>query len=169
MRINGSIEIVPVLVAIGVIEMGHRPVLGPQAGDKEWASIWREFFKDLRKHALDSRKVILGIMHGLPGLEKVFKEEFSQAQAQHCTIHVAPNVLGKVPEKPKQAMADNMPPIFYASSKEVSTRIHHEFQSCQVLFAQCVSIAIMSPLTAKVKCPYCGGQSNLESEWQLKR
>ena len=30
--------------------------------------------------------------------------------------------------------------------------------------AQCVSLAIMSPLTAKVKCPHYGRQTNLESE-----
>ena len=28
----------------------------------------------------------------------------------------------------------------------------------------CVSLAIMSPLTAKVKCPHYGRQTNLESE-----
>jgi hypothetical protein len=28
----------------------------------------------------------------------------------------------------------------------------------------CVSLAIMSPLTAKVKCPHDGRQTNLESE-----
>jgi putative transposase len=38
MRIDGSIEKVPVLVAIGVTEEGHRTVLGLQAEDKESAS-----------------------------------------------------------------------------------------------------------------------------------
>jgi hypothetical protein len=31
-------------------------------------------------------------------------------------------------------------------------------------FPECVSLAIMSPLTAKVKCPHYGRQTNLESE-----
>jgi len=30
----------------------------------------------LKKRGLDSQKVTVGIMDGLPGLEKVFKEEF---------------------------------------------------------------------------------------------
>ena len=47
MRIDGSIEKVPVLVAIGVTETGQKLVLGFQAGDKESAPTWREFFKDL--------------------------------------------------------------------------------------------------------------------------
>jgi transposase-like protein len=35
MRVNGSVEKVPVLVAIGVNEEGHRTVLGLQAGDRD--------------------------------------------------------------------------------------------------------------------------------------
>ena len=50
MRIDGSIEKVPVLVAIGVSESGHRMVLGLQAGDKESASNWREFFKSTKEN-----------------------------------------------------------------------------------------------------------------------
>jgi len=51
MRIAGSIEKVPVLVAIGVAETGHKRVLGFQSGDKESAPTWRQFFKDLKKEA----------------------------------------------------------------------------------------------------------------------
>lgn len=39
MRIGGSIEKVPILVAIGATETGKRLVLGLQAGDKESAPI----------------------------------------------------------------------------------------------------------------------------------
>ena len=59
MRIDGSIEKVPVLVAIGVTETGQKLVLGFQAGDKESAPTWREFFKDLKKRSLDGSKVVL--------------------------------------------------------------------------------------------------------------
>ena len=38
-------------------------------------------------------------MDGLPGLETVFKEEFSKAKVQRCQVHLAANVLAKVPEK----------------------------------------------------------------------
>ncbi len=57
-------------------------------------------------------------MDGLPGLEKVFKEEFPRAEVQRCQVHVARNVLAKVPKKLKQAVADDLRSIFYASSKE---------------------------------------------------
>jgi putative transposase len=118
MRIEASIERVPVLVAIGVTETGCKLVLALQAGDKESASSWRELFKDLKSRGLDREKVTLGVMDGLTGLEAVFKEQFPKATIQRCQVHVARNVLAKVPRKLKQALADDMRSIFYASSKD---------------------------------------------------
>jgi putative transposase len=120
MRVARKIEIVPVLVAIGVTEKGNKLVLGLQSGDKEAASSWREFFKDLKARGLDGSKVRLGIMDGLSGLEGVFEEEFSLAKVQRCQVHVARNVLVKVPKKLKQAVADDLRSIFYASSRETA-------------------------------------------------
>jgi putative transposase len=127
MRIDGTIEIVSVLVAIGVLEIGHRLVLGMQAGDKECAGNWREFFKDLKSRGLNAHSVVLGIMDGLPGLEKVFAEEFPNAKTQRCQVHVAKNVLAKVPRKLKQAVADDMRSIFYASSKDKALELFARF------------------------------------------
>lgn len=118
MHMGRKIEIIPVLAAIGVTETGQKLVLGLQSGDKESASSWREFFKDLKKRGLEGSKVLLGIMDGLSGLESVFKEEFSLAKVQRCQVHVARNVLAKVPKKLKQAVADDLRVIFYASSKQ---------------------------------------------------
>ena len=128
MRIGGSIEKVPVLVAIGVTETGHKRVLGFQAGDKESAPTWREFFKDLKKRGLDGSKMVLGVMDGLPGLEKVFKEEFPKAKVQRCQVHVVRNVLAKVPKKLKKAVADDIRSIFYASSKQKAMRFFDIFR-----------------------------------------
>ena len=128
MRISKSIEKVPVLVAIGVTQKGQKMVLGFQSGDKESAPIWREFFKDLKSRGLDGSKVALGIMDGLPGLEKVFKEEFSKAKVQRCQVHVARNVLAKVPKKLKKTVADDLRSIFYASSKQKAMEFFELFK-----------------------------------------
>lgn len=129
MRVGDSIEKTPVLVAIGITETGQRLVLGLQAGDKESASSWREFFKDLKRRGLDSAKVTMGIMDGLPGLEKVFAEEFPGAKVQRCQVHVARNVLAKVPQKFKEPVADGMRSIFYASSREKAKEFFSEFKA----------------------------------------
>ena len=123
-----SVEKVPVLVAIGVTEDNQKRVLGFQAGDKESAPNWREFFKDLKKRGLDGTKVVLGVMDGLPGLEKVFKEEFPKAKVQRCQFHLASNVLAKVPKKLKKIVADEIRSIFYASSKPKAMEFFNAFK-----------------------------------------
>jgi putative transposase len=117
MRVAGSVEKVPVLVVIAVNNQGHRMVVGLQAGDKESASAWREMFRDLKARGLNKDQVVLGVMDGLTGLESVFKEEFPQARIQRCQVHVARNVLAKVPRKVKGEVSQDLNSIFYASSK----------------------------------------------------
>ena len=112
MRIQRRVEIVPVLVAIGVTEKGHKLVVGLQAGDKESAASWREFFRDLKQRGLDGNRVSLGIMDGLTSLETVFREEFPKARTQRCQVHVARNVLAKVPRRLKAEVAADFKPIF---------------------------------------------------------
>ncbi|MDA8273399.1 MAG: transposase [Deltaproteobacteria bacterium] len=51
MRIK-KIQTVPIPLAIGVALNGYRSVLGFQSGDKESASSWRQFFKDLKRRGL---------------------------------------------------------------------------------------------------------------------
>ena len=127
MRVSNSIEKVSVLVVIGVTESGLRQVIGIQSGDKESAANWREVFKDLKCRGLDAQDVTLGVMDGLPGLEKVFREEFYKSKVQRCQVHVARNVLAKVPQKLKQKVADDIRSIFYASSREKAVEFSTQF------------------------------------------
>lgn len=129
MRIDGSVGKVPVLVVIGVKEDGCRTILAVQSGDKESASNWRELFKDIKRRGLDPSRVALGIMDGLPGLEKVFLEEFTNAKVQRCQIHVSRNVLAKVPRKLKKTVADEVRSIFYASSKSKALEFFDQLKS----------------------------------------
>lgn len=129
MRIDRSIEKVNVLVVIGVTETGHKQVIALQAGDKESASNWRQLFKDLKVRGLDGDKVQLGIMDGLPGLEKVFLEEFKKAKIQRCQVHVARNVMSKVPHSMKEKIADEVRSIFYASTDKKARELFASFKS----------------------------------------
>jgi putative transposase len=128
-RVHGSVEKLPVLVVIGVTEEGYRTVLAVQSGDKESATTWRELFKDIKRRGLDTGRIVLGIMDGLPGLEKVFLEEFPNAKVQRCQIHVSRNVLAKVPRKLKKTIADEVRSIFYASSRKKALEFFDQFKS----------------------------------------
>jgi putative transposase len=87
-----------------------------------------KFFVDLKKRGLNGSKVRLGIMDGLTGLEKVFQEEFSHARIQRCQVHVARNVIAKVPKELKQEVADDLRSIFYASSRKKAEEFAMAFQ-----------------------------------------
>jgi putative transposase len=151
MRVAGTIERVSVLVVIGVTEHGQKQVIGIQSGDKESAAGWRETFKDLKRRGLNNKTITLGIMDGLPGLEKVFREEFPHGKVQRCQVHVARNVLAKVPKKLKQEVADDIRSIFYASSKdkalEFSTRFTERWQKEVPSAVKCLQNSLDSCLT----------------------
>ena len=68
-------------------------------------------------------------MDGLPGLERVFKEEFPKSKVQRCQIHVARNILAKVPRKLKKVIADEVRSIFYASSRKKAIEFFKEFKT----------------------------------------
>jgi putative transposase len=127
MRVANKIEKVPILVVIGVSELGHKLVLTLQAGNKESASNWRELFKDLKQRGLDSQNIQLGIMDGLSGLENTFKEEFSNSKVQRCQVHVLRNVLAKVSQSKKSIIHDQLKTIFYAQSKDLAKQNYNEF------------------------------------------
>lgn len=127
MRVDGSIEKVPMLVAIGVNHFNKRMFLCLQQGDKECATTWREIFKDMKTRGLDHQTVKLGIMDGLSGLEKVFKDEFPSSVIQRCQVHVARNVITKAPKKLKLEVADHLRDIFYASSRKKAMANYYKF------------------------------------------
>ena len=104
MRIGKSIETVPVLVVIGVKKTGHKLVLGLQAGDKESASNWREFFKDLKTRGLNCQEVTFGYYGRVAGLGTWYlKKNFQMPKPSAAQVHVSKNVLAKVPRKFKKA------------------------------------------------------------------
>jgi putative transposase len=127
MRVDHSIEKVPVLVVIGITYSNQKVFLAIQQGDKESASTWRELFKDLKHRGLQKERVQLGIMDGLSGLEKVFREEFANAKIQRCQVHVSRNVLSKVPHSKKSEVADKLRDIFYASSRIKAMEFYNQF------------------------------------------
>lgn len=106
-----------VLVVIGVTEARERRVLALQAGDRESASAWKAVFQDLVLRGLDPATVRLGVMDGLPGLEKTFRSAFRRAKVQRCQFHKAGNVLAKVRRKDQAAVKADLHEIFYAGSR----------------------------------------------------
>jgi putative transposase len=127
MRTEHKIEKVPMLIVVGVTHDNHKVFLNISQGDKESASTWREVFKDLKRRGLDKNLVELGIMDGLPGLEKVFEEEFSNARIQRCQFHLMANIMSKTPKSLKGKVKDEVRDIFYAPDKKKAKENYGRF------------------------------------------
>jgi hypothetical protein len=69
--------------------------------------------------------------------------------------------------KHSRIVSDKEPIFLHTSFPKNFQDIRKNLERQGILFAlcsRCVSKGIMSPLTAKVKCPHYGGQINFESE-----
>jgi putative transposase len=114
MRRGREVEKQCVLVVVGVTEDRRRQVLVLQAGDRESSKAWAGVFQGLIRRGLDPATIQLGIMDGLPGLERAFLATFRKAAVQRCQFHKAGNVLVKVRKKDRKVVADDMRRVFYA-------------------------------------------------------
>ncbi len=75
---RGSTEKEPTFVVVGIDENNCTSLLAIQPGQKDNAESWRVVFKDLIKRGLDPALIQIGVIDGLPGLEKEFKETFTK-------------------------------------------------------------------------------------------
>lgn len=128
MGIVGAIDKVPVPVATGVREAGHRTVLALSFGDKESASDWHAFFKNPKRRDLNAKGFTLGIMDRLRGLDRVFKEESPKTEVQRCQPRVASSIPAKVPRKLKKTIGNEMRSIFYAFTREKALEFFLSFK-----------------------------------------
>jgi transposase-like protein len=115
---RGSVEAECSLVVLGIDNSGRRSILAIEAGFKESNIAWEAVLKSLKERGLDFLEVKIGIMDGLPGLEKSFKEHFPYAKTQRCWVHSLKNTLSRVPERLKIPFKELTHKIMYAASKE---------------------------------------------------
>lgn len=114
---RGSTEKEPTLVVLGIDRDNHMSLLTLQPGNKDDAESWRQIFKDLIARGLDPHAVQIGVMDGLPGLEKTFKECFAKAVTARCWVHSMRNALAKVPQRLQVAFKELSDKIMYANSE----------------------------------------------------
>jgi transposase-like protein len=106
----------------------------------------------------------LGITDGLPELEKIFKEEFQKTKARRCQVHIARNVLTKVPKKLKQTVADDVRSIFYALSKEKSLEFFSEFKKDGTrIHLCCIDLERISKLSSRKNINFAN-DSNIKTK-----
>ena len=115
---RGSTEKEPSLVVLGINQEGYRSILAIEPGSKDNVDSWRAVFKSLKERGLNGANVTLGIMDGLPGLEKLFKEQFPKAKTQRCWVHAKGNVIAKCPARLREPFSRLIDSVMYAKSEK---------------------------------------------------
>lgn len=114
---RGSTEKEPTLVVVGIDENNCTSLLALQPGQKDNAESWRVLFKDLINRGLDPGSVQIGVMDGLVGLEKVFKETFTKSMTGRCWVHAKKNAMAKCSKRLAEAFEKLLNEVMYASSE----------------------------------------------------
>lgn len=105
------------LVVLGISSENCKSVLAVVNGSKDDSATWQQVFKDLKRRGLPTDAVRVGVMDGLPGLEKVFREEFPNSVTARCWVHATRNVYSKTPRRLLPVLQPRVREIMYASSE----------------------------------------------------
>jgi transposase-like protein len=119
-RRRGTVEKEPALVVLGIDETNRRSILAIEPGQRDNAETWRSLFRDLKARGLASDGVKIGVMDGLPGLERVFQEEFPGSVTARCWFHAMSNALAKTPKRLTDAFHVLAKRVMYASSEDAA-------------------------------------------------
>ncbi len=115
---RGSVEKEPSLVVLGINQDNRRSILAIVPGTRDSAECWRSVFRSIKARGVDPQTIQVGVMDGLPGLERVFKEEFPEAVTARCWFHAMQNALAKTPKRLHEPFHSLAKEIMYASSEE---------------------------------------------------
>jgi putative transposase len=109
-RSGGRIVARAVIVATGVTRSGEREVLGVEVGDSEDGAFWIAFLRGLRARGLTGTQLVISDSH--LGLREAISSVMLGATWQRCKVHLARNVLAKVPKGSADMVAAAMRTIY---------------------------------------------------------
>lgn len=116
-RTDGNVVDSALLIAYGIMEDGHRRVLGVSVEMSEAEVHWRHFLESLLERGLHGLRMITSDNH--PGLKNARKSVFPSVPWQRCQFHLQQNASAHVPKKSMQGeVHDDIRNIFNMPSKE---------------------------------------------------
>lgn len=121
-RSGGRIVSKAVIVATGVSRNGDREVLGVEVGDSEDGAFWIAFLRSLKARKLHGVQLVISDAH--TGLHEAIGAVMQGATWQRCKVHLARNVLAKVPKASQDMVAAAMRTIY---AQPDAARVQHQF------------------------------------------
>jgi len=108
-----------VISVLGLTADGQKRVLGLREGSSESSEVCAELLRDLVKRGLDVGKGFLAVIDGGKGMASALKEVFGKrVLIQRCRVHKLRNILDKVPEKDRTALACEIHRAWAADTKQ---------------------------------------------------
>jgi len=130
-RSGGRIVAKAVIVATGVTRGGDREVLGVEVGDSEDGAFWIAFLRGLRARGLSGVALVISDAH--LGLREAISSVMLGAAWQRCKVHLARNVLAKVPKGSADMVAAAMRTIY---AQPDATHVHGQFDEIVTMLAR---------------------------------
>lgn len=125
---KGSTAKEPSLVVLGLDDRNCFSILAVEPGTKDNVDAWEAAFSELRRRGLDMQGVRVGVMDGLPGLERLFRETFPKAVTARCWVHALKNTLAKAPARLRPTFKQFTSRIMYASSENAARAAFDELK-----------------------------------------
>lgn len=119
-RRRGSVAKEPSLVVLGIDETNRMSLLAIEPGCRDNVESWRGVFAELIKRGLSTQDVRVGVMDGLPGLERLFAETFPKSVTARCWVHALRNAVGKAPARLREAFKKAALGVMYAASENAA-------------------------------------------------
>ena len=123
-RHGGQVIDCAVLMVIGVLNSGHRAVLGCSVSLSEAEVHWREFLESLVARGMRGVRLVTSDDHS--GLRAARKAVLTSVPWQRCQFHLQQNAGSYVPKVEMRAkVAADIRSIFNAPDREEAERIMH--------------------------------------------
>src|SRR3954452_5351383 len=130
-RAGGRIVSKAVIVATGVSRTGDREVLGVGVGDSQDRAFWIAFLRGLRARGLTGVQLVISDAHS--GLREAISSVMLGTTWQRCKVHLARNVLGKVPKGSADMVAAAMRTIY---AQPDADHVHDQFDEIVTMLTQ---------------------------------
>lgn len=119
----------PSLVVLGNDEKNCMSILAVEPGTKDNVDAWAAVFSELRSRGLNMNAVRIGVMDGLPGLERLFRETFTNAVTARCWVHALRNACAKTPVRLREVFKKLTHRIMHASSENAARLAFQELKA----------------------------------------
>lgn len=109
----------------GICRDGRKVLLHLALGNKESASAWREFIRDMQRRGLPVPTLVCS--DGAPALIAVIEELYPHSLRQRCTMHKTRNILDKVPQARENEVKSAVRAIWDAPNRATADLLVADF------------------------------------------